>query len=389
MKRLLVFDSHPVQYRVPVWQQINKLAEGSVVVAFATDCSIRGYKDTDFGVNISWDVPMLNSYKSFILNSEHGEPLNGWSSLTGKGVGKLIDDVQPDYILINGINYKYDWVVIFEASRRGIPLWLRCETQDFATDKSLLKRGLRYLVYTIVYRFIDNFFYIGELNKAHYIKHGVKLKQLFAARYATLNSFEGLSTQYKEVTRHSARLQQNISDDKLIIGFSGKFITKKNPEILFEALQYLPSSLTSRIVFYFVGDGELSGILNTIAKDAEVKYGCASCFVGFVNQSEIAQHYLAMDIVVLPSKKMGETWGLVANEGLQAGCGVIVSNNVGCSEDFKSLERFRVFKAGNAKNLADTIVDLSKYQRSFDWASQSLENYSISAVAQAFISKLS
>lgn len=388
MKRLLVFDSHPVQYRVPVWQAIEKLINGCLVVVYATDCSVRGYKDADFGVNISWDVPMLQGYQSVILNCENGVPLQGWSSLTGKGVSKVIDKIQPDYVLINGINYKYDWAVILEATKRKIPIWLRCETQDYATEKTLLKRLLRYVVYSTVYKFVNNFFYIGELNKAHYLKHGVKLEQLYAARYATLNNFEGLSTQYKEVTRHSVRLQQNISDDKLIIGFSGKFITKKNPEILFESLQYLPSTLTSRIVFYFVGDGELSVILNTIAKDAEVKYGCTSCFVGFVNQSEIAQHYLAMDIVVLPSKKMGETWGLVANEGLQAGCGVIVSNNVGCSEDFKSLERFRVFKAGNAKNLADTIVDLSKYQRSFDWASLSLENYSISAVAQAFISKL-
>jgi hypothetical protein len=42
--------------------------------------------------------------------------------------------------------------------------------------------------------------------------------------------------------------------------------------------------------------------------------------------------------------KNGRDWGLVANEALQAGCGVVVSSAVGCSIDFKNLDRFAVFE---------------------------------------------
>ena len=89
--------------------------------------------------------------------------------------------------------------------------------------------------------------------------------------------------------------------------------------------------------------GPLEPEMKVLSDEADKKYGVKSFYSGFINQSQLAGHYLAMDIMVLPSRRMGETWGLVANEAMQAGCGVIVSDAVGCSEDFKSWERFRVF----------------------------------------------
>jgi glycosyltransferase involved in cell wall biosynthesis len=95
-----------------------------------------------------------------------------------------------------------------------------------------------------------------------------------------------------------------------------------------------------------------------------------------------------MDIMVLPSRRMGETWGLVANEAMQAGCGVIVSDAVGCSEDFKSWERFRVFKESNAEDLAHRVLQLSEYSRDFNWARQKLEKYALKATAEAIAQEL-
>ena len=57
-------------------------------------------------------------------------------------------------------------------------------------------------------------------------------------------------------------------------------------------------------------------------------------FAGFVNQTEIPQYYAAADILVLPSRRAGETWGLVVNEALQAGCAVVMTRAVGCHREF-------------------------------------------------------
>src|SRR5206468_6864534 len=51
----------------------------------------------------------------------------------------------------------------------------------------------------------------------------------------------------------------------------------------------------------------------------------------FLNQSEIAQAYVAADALVLPSDE--ETWGLVVNEAMSCGRPCLVSDRVGCGPD--------------------------------------------------------
>jgi len=60
--KILVFDSHPVQYRVPLWQLLDSHVPGVLHVVYGSDCSIHGYADKEFGQNIVWDDPMLSGY---------------------------------------------------------------------------------------------------------------------------------------------------------------------------------------------------------------------------------------------------------------------------------------------------------------------------------------
>ncbi|MFC4233181.1 glycosyltransferase family 4 protein [Parasediminibacterium paludis] len=382
-KKIIVFDSHPVQYRVPVWQQLHSLKVVDLTVVYASDCSIQGHADEGFGITFSWDEPMLSGYDAIILNCVRGKPLMGWASLTGEGIAKILDEQKPDIIFLTGFNYRYDWVAYWEAYKRKITIWVRCETQDNATVRPKWKALLRYLFYYFLYKRIDKFFYIGELNKAHYLKHGVSNSQLIAARYCTVDRFVEMSFDEKHTTRQKARAENDIDEDRIVIGFSGKLIPKKNPDIIFEAIKFLPNVLQAKIVIYFLGSGEMEVSLKECAKTVKATYGCDTKFIGFVNQTQLAKHYLAMDMMILPSRRMGETWGLVVNEALQAGCCVIVSDAVGSSADFKGLERFRIFKEGNAEELAIYIKELAEYDRSYNWATSSLKNYSVENVAMS------
>ena len=386
--KLLVFDSHPVQYRVPVWQLIERHQPGSLYVVYASDCSIRGHTDREFGKEVVWDEPMLAGYESTILNCEKGDPLSSWRSLTGKGVKEAIDKIRPDAVLLVGLNYRYDLVAYIEARRRQIPVWLRCETQDHATYRSLIKSFVRSIIYRVAYSGLSRVFYIGELNKRHYLKHGVAAAKLRPGRYGTVDRFAGMTKEEKLQKRNQFRLAAGASDSNFVVGFSGKFIEKKNPKIFYEMLEFLPGNLRSRILLYFMGSGQLEKELNILAADAEKKFGVKSFFSGFVNQTQLAGHYLAMDIMVLPSRRMGETWGLVANEAMQGGCGVIVSDAVGSGEDFKTWERFRIFKEPSASELAKSVNELSQFPRDFDWAQKNLEKYSLRATADSLLNEL-
>jgi glycosyltransferase involved in cell wall biosynthesis len=367
---------------------MEKLKPGSVHVAYASDCSVRGHIDQEFGLKVAWDTPMLSGYANSVLNCESGVPLSGWGTLTGEGVARLIRQLKPSAVLLTGFNYRFDLVAYLAARKQRIPVWLRCETQDHALRRSKVKAALRSIVYHIAYLAIDRVFYIGELNKMHYLRHAVAAPQLKPARYGTENRFEGMDKPEKAALREQGRNLAGIAADAFVIGFSGKLINKKNPDILYEMLEFLAPALRARTTIYFMGSGELFEELQQLAAIAWKRYGVGSYFSGFVNQSQLATHYLVMDIMVLPSRKMGETWGLVANEAMQAGCGVIVSDAVGCNKDFSTWERFRVFPEGDAKELAVKVESLSVYVRDFDWATEKLRDYSIEATAESLLNEL-
>ena len=387
-KRLVVFDSHPVQYRVPVWRAMEAAAPGVVHVVYASDCSVKGHMDGGFGRMVAWDDPMMEGYTCSILNCEKGKPLSGWGSLTGEGVGAKMDELKPDAVLLTGLNYRYDMAACLAAKKRGIPVWLRCENQDHAVFRDRKKALVRSAIFNVAYRFINKAFYIGRLNKEHYLEHGISEANLFPAHYATVDRFASLSAEEKQDLRQRQRAKAGAGEENYVIGFSGKFISKKNPDLLFQMLDHLDEKLRSRIFLYFLGSGEREEILRKLAADVLSKYGVKTYFAGFANQSELASHYLAMDLLVLPSRRMGETWGLVANESMQAGCAAIVSSAVGSGADFGSWERFRVATEGDPVDLARAVGELATYPRSFDWASKGLEDYSIEATADALLAAL-
>jgi len=111
-------------------------------------------------------------------------------------------------------------------------------------------------------------------------------------------------------------------------------------------------------------------------------------FAGFVNQRDIPGYYLAADMLILPSRRMGETWGLVVNEALHAGCGVIVSDVVGSHREFGTWERVRTIKEEDAAACAKGIEELVKFPRSFDWCAQAMEKYTVRTAAAAIASCL-
>jgi len=387
---LLVCDSHPVQYRAPIYRELaRRIAEG-IRVVYASDCSVKGYKDSGFGEAVAWDEPMLEGYNHKILHSERGVPLSGWGSLTGCGLSEEIACAKPKAVLLTGLNYRFDWAAALIARRYGIPLWLRCETQDEAVGgRAKWKSLVRSSIYRGAYHLFDKFFYIGELNREHYLRHGVDSNRLRPARYFTVDRVSSLSDPQKNQTRSSLRRAAGIEDGAIVCGFSGKFIAKKDPLLLFAMLAHLPESMRRRLHLYFVGSGELQGELQRAADAAKRDLGVGTHFTGFVNQSGIGAHYLAMDILVLPSRRMGETWGLVANEAMQAGCSVVVSDAVGCHRDFSSWERFRVFPESDAKALAGAVEDLGRYERSFSWATRPLnQDYSLEAVVNSLEKEL-
>jgi glycosyltransferase involved in cell wall biosynthesis len=380
---LLIIESHPVQYRTPVYTCLSKLCPGEIYVVFASDFSVRGAHDAGFATSITWDSDLLSGYPSTVLDTTLEHTPRGWNDLKAPGLQSLIRRLKPKAILLNSLNYRFDYVAYLLALWSRTPVWIRCETQDQALSRSSLKSFFRSAYYRLLYKGINTAFSIGELNRLHWLKHGLKSSQLRFARYCTPDRTFALSAVQKNDRRKNVRDRLGIDQSQIVVSFFGKLIPKKDPVLLFQAVPSLPKKLLQNLALLFVGSGELFSTLEARARVVESDYSVETFFPGFVNQCSLVDWYLASDVVVLPSRRAGETWGLVVNEALQAGCAVVVSDAVGCSADFGYLERFRTIPVGSEEKLAQALMELAQYPRSFDWAREALDQYSTESVAQA------
>jgi len=375
---LLIFDSHPVQYKAPIYQRLQQLKPGAFQVIYATDSSVRGRHDEDFGQVVAWNTPLLEGYPHQILGNERGVPLQGFRSLTGHGIFSLLRRERPAAVLISQFLYEFDFITYACCLLLGIPVWIRHETEDEAFQRPAWKTALRALFYRIAYAGVNHAFSIGHLNREHLLRHGLSSRRISSASYCSpVQVREDASI--KQQWRDTLRKRLAVQPDEIALFFSGKWIEKKNPLLLFEAFALLSPEERNRFKLIFIGSGELEKSLQVRA----AAFPGRVHFSGFINQSEIAPYYLAADILILPSRRAGETWGLVVNEALQAGCAVIVTNSVGCHREFGDWERVRVIGDDNAKACAEAMRELATFPRSFDWCAERMKNYSVEAAAAA------
>ncbi len=386
--KLLIFETHPIQYRAPVFQAMQRLSPDSFEVIYASDFSVRGYKDTGFGEKFAWDIPLLSGYPHRVLNNETERKAEHWSGLTGKGIDRLVGEAKPTAVLMSSMSYAFNWAVYWAAWRRGIPVWLRMETQDEAVVRAPFKALIRYLIYRLIYAGTTKAFYIGQLSRKHLLRHGVAEHKLAAAHYCTPNPQGILSASEKYNRREALRAELGLDVNCLVVAFFGKLILKKDPLLIQRALSILPLQPGRKVAMLVVGSGELETPMREEAQTIETNTGIKSVFAGFINQSKLPDYYLASDIVVLPSQRAGETWGLVVNEALHAGCAVVVSEAVGCHRDFGGWERVRVISIGDVNGLRNALSELASFEHDFDWANELMMDYSTEAAAVAIINAI-
>lgn len=385
MDKILFFESHPVQYKAPVYQELQRLMPDAFEVVYATDANLRpGNVDREFGTVVVWDVPLMQGYRWRVLGNEIGTPLTTSASLSGRGILSLLAKERPKAVVLTHFRYRFDQAAYFGALLLGIPILIRQETQDEMgrAKRTGLKQVARQLAYRLLYAPARHAFAFGVLNEEHLRRHGVSKRRISFARFSVPDPFEDMGDTQAASARAALRRCLGVAPDQRLLGFFGKLVPKKSPRLLLEAVGLLPVSVRSRARLVFVGSGELQPELERMAAQLQTETGVATTFAGFVNQSKLPDFYLAADIAVLPSS-YEETWGLVVNEALQAGCAVAVTEAVGSHREFAGLERVRVAQTGDARSLSTAIEELFAFPRDFGWARPFMAGYSSGAAARA------
>lgn len=377
---IAILSTHPIQYQVPIWQELARRGEVPFEVWYLCDHGVKATLDREFGERFAWDLPLLSGYPHRFLeiNEDWVMDLRKPNRLRLKhSLAPLLLQTGAKTLWLNGWHKRAIWQAARDASRIGVPLWLRAESNDLSRTV-WWKRPVRTAMLRWLFGRVSRFLCIGAANRRLYLHHDVPEGKLAWAPYCVDN--QRFSSRAAELRPHRQALRERwgISKDAFCVLFCGKLIAKKRPTDVVAAVTQLEnrgargaSVMERPIHLLFAGTGELKPQLAQMctvrhdavsdirsgedSRPAGPNRGPAASFTGFLNQSEIAAAYVAADCLVLPSDS-GETWGLVVNEAMASGLPCIVSDRVGCAEDLVTpVDPGLVFEMGNVANLAMAI----------------------------------
>jgi glycosyltransferase involved in cell wall biosynthesis len=348
---LAVIDTHPVQYRAPVYRALQERLGVPVTAIYGSDFSVAGYRDPEFQAAFAWDTDLLSGYTSrFLSRSRPGDAIN-IDRLPTAGIGPALRAVAPQAVLVVGYRPAFHRVGWREAWRQRRPLLFRGETTDAATVRAPAARWIRSAGLRFAYARCDACLWIGQHSRAHFERLGVPPSRLFFSPYGVDETTFEASDARREILRSETRRELQLGDDEWLVLYVGKLSTRKGVDLLVPALRAWRATADRRVVLGVVGDGALRA---EIERASERSPAVPTRFSGFQNQRQLSRYYHAADVLVLPSRH-SETWGLVVNEALHHGVPCVVSDRVGSAPDLIDADTGVVFTEGDAQGLAAAL----------------------------------
>lgn len=329
--RLAYVVSHPIQYQAPLLRELAKDPSLDLCVFFCSDFSVRAYRDSGFGAEVRWDVPLTEGYRSVVLprwrdtsSPRTVAPISrGFLRNFARGLnGKRFDAVWVHgYSSINSLH------AMIAARVLGIPVLVRAEPWLEDRQRSAWKLHAKRAFFAVLRGMIAAVLPIGTRNAeywAHYL--GARFPA-FLMPYAVDNDrFAADMALQLSMARESLALDPG----RPVILFASKLQERKHCDDLLEAYLALIAGMSAEEQPHLlvVGEGEQMEPLRARAAAAGASL---VRFAGFRNQTELPGIFALSTVFVLPSRH--EPWGLVVNEAMACGLPVIVSDEVGCAAD--------------------------------------------------------
>lgn len=349
--KVIFIHSHPIQYFAPLYKKVSE--SFSSITLFCSGHGLKGEKDREFGVNIKWDIPVLDGYDYlFLKNQSWKKGIYGFWGLMNLSIFPYLLKNKKSLLVVNGWGYFSYIFTLLIGRRLGHVVCLRGENP---ANQEHVKKGFSAKVRSwffknILFPSANYIFYIGQQNKQFYLNYGVNPTKLIFSPYSVDN--KRFQEEYKKLApkKNELRKELNLPLDKKIILFSGKYIQKKRPLDLLEAFNKCQRKEDAFLVF--MGDGNLRPDMEMFVKKNNLQN---VQLTGFVNQSKVSHYYAAADVFVMCSQE-GETWGLSTNEAMNFKLPVILSDMIGSAYDLveEGKNGWR-FKMGDTDGLAEKI----------------------------------
>ncbi len=322
MHKLAIITTHPIQYNAPLFRLLHERNAISIKVFYTWSQSEKGVKyDPGFGKEIQWDIPLLDGYEYCFVNNISTAP--GSHHYKGIDNPTLIEEIQnwgASAVLVYGWNFK-SHLKVMRFFKNRIPVLFRGDS-TLLNEKFGIKQIARRIFLKYIYSYVDIAMYVGEANKAYFVAHGLKNKQLQFMPHAIDNKrFQRTST--IEEAAMVFRKENSIPEETVLFLYAGKLDENKNTFFLINAFEKIKNLKAHLLI---VGNGKTeTNLKSSFSKNKRIH------FVDFQNQQTMPLLYNACDVFVLPSKS--ETWGLSLNEAMAAGKAVMATETCGAAID--------------------------------------------------------
>lgn len=339
---LLIFDTHPIQYRAPVFQQLFDRFTDFKVYFFNDRFDGKKWWFQEVGKVSPQDfgVPLRSGFENSVLDLNQASFFKKLRSLNG-----ILEKEKPRSILIYGYYQIEHWILYFLARKKNIPLIFIGETYEWSG--SALRQWLKKQIVGLFFKKVSWFISVGNKTKEYYLSWGIEANKIVEAKYCTDPYQFMVSNEEAQTLREKTRKSLGIPQEAFVVLFVGRLFYRKRPQDLIEIQKSLSNCKDLHTVV--VGTGELFDELLAQEKKVERLH-----LIGFKNQIELKNFYYAADLLLVPSEF--ETWGLVVNEAFSCGLPALVTDKCGVAYDLVIPgQTGDVFSVGKCKEAAFKI----------------------------------
>jgi glycosyltransferase involved in cell wall biosynthesis len=323
--RLLGVYTHPVQYYAPLFRTLaERHPEIDFEVLYITRPTAE-QQGQGFGTAFQWDQDLTDGYRArFLRGPLPRDNYMRWSGLDAPGIGKAIEEMRPDVVLLPGWNCLGLVRALFACNRLRIPVLYRGDTTLWQKPA-----GLKRLVWSRKNRFLlhrfSGFLAVGKRARIFLREHGIEDERIVDSPHAV--DGERIRRDAGDtLTAHGrsrVRAELGLAATDFVVLFVGKLEPRKNPQAAIRAV----AEIGAHAVLAICGTGELEEDCRRVAQET----GARVAWLGFRNQGELPRLYAMADVLVMPS--VSETWGLAVNEAMAVGTPCVVSDAAGCAPD--------------------------------------------------------
>ena len=310
--KLLILQTHPIQYYAPIYQALAQRDNVDVVVVYLTDAGAKAHFDPGFNREVAWDIDLLSGYRYKVLQPDTSLNNRGFWKKHDALLTQLIEDEQPDWILLYGYSSRMNWSAWRYAQKHAVRVLYTSDSNariDF--HKTKLHAYIKAIVVNRFFKGVNYFLSPSDANREYLIKYGALPTKIIWLPFAI------------EVARFSNAIKN--TDRRFTFVWAGKLIERKRCADYLSALSMLKAEGLS-FKALLVGDGPLFETLTSLVSSLQNSGHLER--LGFVNQKAMPEILASAEILIFTSES--EPYGLIATEAAACGCALVVADKIGC-----------------------------------------------------------